>query len=80
MESNDEGTLWSVGESPNKRRRVEYDNFYERLETQDIGPLSAPNCSDFLERNDFTGYEQSMSYYRNDETTFFECGGFYSNT
>jgi len=76
MESNGEDILWSVGEPPpNKRRRVEYDDFYRRLETQHIGPLSTHNYSDFIEGDDFTENKQSITYYWNDETTFSNAEG-----
>jgi hypothetical protein len=75
MESNDEDTLWSVGETPKKRRRVEFDHLYERLETQQVGPLSIQNYSGFAEENDCTGNEQSMSYYWNDQITFSNAEG-----
>jgi len=70
MESNHEDTLWSVGETPTKRRIVEFGHLYERLETQQVGPLSIQNYSEFVEENDCTGNEHSMWYYWNDQTTF----------
>jgi hypothetical protein len=75
MESNDRDTLWSIRESPNERRRVEYDGLYESLETQHVGPLSIHNYSDSVEGNFFTGNGRSMSYYWNDETTFSNAEG-----
>jgi hypothetical protein len=75
MESNDEDTLWSVGETPKKRCRVEFDHLYERLETQQVGPLSIQNYSEFVEENDCTGNEQSMLYYWNDQTTISNAKG-----
>ena len=75
MESNDEVTFWNVGELPYKCRRVEYNGFHERLEMQHTEPLSAHDCNDFVERNGFTGNEQSVSYNWNDEATFWNGEG-----
>jgi hypothetical protein len=82
MESNDEDTLWSVEETPpQKRRRVGYDHLYGRLETQQVAPLSIQNYSysEFVEENDCTGNEQSMSYYWNDQTTLSNAEGAFLN-
>ena len=61
--------------NPKKRCRVEFDHLYERLETQQVGPLSIQDYSEFVEENDCTGNEQGMLYYWNDQITFSNAEG-----